>query len=48
MSLIYSSFLNRYIHGDIKPGNFLLGPQGTPEDKKLYLTDLGLGYGLYA
>ncbi|XP_056169397.1 casein kinase 1-like protein HD16 isoform X2 [Syzygium oleosum] len=31
-----------YIHGDIKPGNFLLGPPGTPEDKKLYLTDLGL------
>ncbi|KAF8010159.1 hypothetical protein BT93_J0955 [Corymbia citriodora subsp. variegata] len=31
-----------YIHGDIKPGNFLLGPQGTLEDKKLYLADLGL------
>ncbi|XP_056166537.1 casein kinase 1-like protein HD16 [Syzygium oleosum] len=31
-----------YIHGDIKPSNFLLGPPGTPEEKKLFLTDLGL------
>ncbi|XP_056166945.1 casein kinase 1-like protein HD16 [Syzygium oleosum] len=31
-----------YIHGDIKPDNFLLGPPGTPEEKKLFLTDLGL------
>ncbi|XP_056166733.1 casein kinase 1-like protein HD16 [Syzygium oleosum] len=31
-----------YIHGDIKPGNFLLGPPGTPEEKRLFLTDLGL------
>ncbi|KAF6167303.1 hypothetical protein GIB67_043164 [Kingdonia uniflora] len=31
-----------YIHGDVKPENFLLGPPGTPEEKKLFLVDLGL------
>ncbi|KAM7490475.1 hypothetical protein LguiA_033396 [Lonicera macranthoides] len=31
-----------YVHGDVKPENFLLGPPGTPEDKKLFLVDLGL------
>lgn len=34
---------DRYVHGDVKPENFLLGPPGTPEDKKLFLVDLGLG-----
>lgn len=33
----------RYIHGDVKPENFLLGPSGTPDEKKLFLVDLGLG-----
>ena len=33
----------RYVHGDIKPENFLLGPAGGPTEKKLYLVDLGLG-----
>lgn len=27
----------------MKPENFLLGPPGTAEEKKLYLIDLGLG-----
>lgn len=27
----------------MKPENFLLGPPGTPEEKKLFLVDLGLG-----
>ena len=31
------------MHGDVKPENFLLGPPGTPNEKKLYLIDLGLG-----
>jgi len=31
------------VHGDIKPENFLLGPPGTPTEKKLYLVDLGYG-----
>ncbi|ONM57913.1 protein kinase-related [Zea mays] len=31
-----------FVHGDVKPENFLLGQPGSPEDKKLYLTDLGL------
>lgn len=31
------------MHGDVKPENFLLGPSGTPEEKKLFLVDLGLG-----
>lgn len=33
----------RYVHGDVKPENFLLGPPGTPEEKQLFLVDLGLG-----
>ncbi|MDB9925113.1 casein kinase 1 family protein [bacterium] len=31
-----------FVHGDIKPENFLLGPPGTPTEKKLFLVDLGL------
>ena len=32
----------RYVHGDVKPENFLLGQQNTPQEKRLYLVDLGL------
>jgi serine/threonine protein kinase len=32
-----------YVHGDVKPENFLLGQPSTPTEKKLYLVDLGLG-----
>jgi serine/threonine protein kinase len=31
-----------YVHGDIKPENFLLGKTGAVEFKNLYLIDLGL------
>ena len=33
----------RYVHGDVKPENFLLGQANTTDEKKLYLVDLGLG-----
>jgi serine/threonine protein kinase len=32
----------RYVHGDVKPENFLLGQPATPNEKRLYLVDLGL------
>ena len=32
----------RYVHGDVKPENFLLGQPGTPRSNKLYLVDFGL------
>ena len=32
----------RYVHGDVKPENFLLGPPDTPKANRLYLVDLGL------
>ena len=32
-----------YVHGDVKPENFLMGQPETPNTKKLYLVDLGLG-----
>uniref|UniRef100_A0A7N2KLL1 non-specific serine/threonine protein kinase n=1 Tax=Quercus lobata TaxID=97700 RepID=A0A7N2KLL1_QUELO len=34
-----------YVHGDVKPENFLLGQPSTPQEKKLFLVDLGLGNG---
>lgn len=39
----FSGTLGSYVHGDVKPENFLLGPVGTPDEKKLFLVDLGLG-----
>lgn len=39
MAMVYG----RYVHGDVKPENFLLGAPGTPDEKKLFLVDLGLG-----
>ncbi|KAL5219413.1 hypothetical protein ABZP36_020097 [Zizania latifolia] len=31
-----------FVHGDVKPENFLLGLPGSPDEKKLFLIDLGL------
>ncbi|KAK3034359.1 hypothetical protein RJ639_032257 [Escallonia herrerae] len=31
-----------FVHGDVKPENFLLGQPGTVNERKLYLVDLGL------
>lgn len=31
-----------YVHGDVKPENFLLGQPGSANEKKLWLVDLGL------
>nr|XP_004309533.2 PREDICTED: casein kinase I isoform delta-A-like [Fragaria vesca subsp. vesca] len=31
-----------YVHGDVKPENFLLGTPGTQDERKLFLVDLGL------
>eukprot|EP00899_Mesostigma_viride_P018997 jgi/Mesvir1/27099/Mv20782-RA.2 len=42
LSILEKFHARGYVHGDIKPENFLLGPKGTPEEKKLYLVDLGL------
>lgn len=36
-------FYISYVHGDVKPENFLLGQSSTPQEKKLFLVDLGLG-----
>jgi serine/threonine protein kinase len=36
-------FQFRYVHGDVKPENFLLGQPATADEKKLFLVDLGLG-----
>lgn len=35
--------LYSYVHGDVKPENFLLGQPNTAQEKKLFLVDLGLG-----
>lgn len=42
LAILESFHAKGYVHGDIKPENFLLGPPGTPNENKLYLVDLGL------
>lgn len=42
LSILEKLHARGYVHGDVKPENFLLGPPGTPQEKKLFLVDLGL------
>ncbi|KAK3213013.1 hypothetical protein Dsin_017719 [Dipteronia sinensis] len=42
ISILEKMHSRGYVHGDVKPENFLLGPPGTRDDKKLFLVDLGL------
>uniref|UniRef100_A0A803MLT9 non-specific serine/threonine protein kinase n=1 Tax=Chenopodium quinoa TaxID=63459 RepID=A0A803MLT9_CHEQI len=42
ISILKNIHSKGYVHGDVKPENFLLGPPGTPDEKKLFLADLGL------
>ncbi|KAL6207776.1 hypothetical protein ACLB2K_018730 [Fragaria x ananassa] len=42
ISILEKMHSRGYVHGDVKPENFLLGPPGTREEKKLFLVDLGL------
>ncbi|KMZ60331.1 Casein kinase I [Zostera marina] len=42
ISILEKMHSKGYVHGDVKPENFLLGLHGTPDEKKLFLVDLGL------
>uniref|UniRef100_A0A7S0WZX7 non-specific serine/threonine protein kinase n=1 Tax=Chlamydomonas leiostraca TaxID=1034604 RepID=A0A7S0WZX7_9CHLO len=42
LSILQALHSKGYVHGDVKPENFLLGPAGTSKEKKLFLVDLGL------
>ncbi|GAV79502.1 LOW QUALITY PROTEIN: Pkinase domain-containing protein/Aldedh domain-containing protein [Cephalotus follicularis] len=42
ISILEQLHFRGFVHGDVKPENFLLGQPGTPNEKKLYLIDLGL------
>lgn len=42
ISILEKMHSRGYVHGDVKPENFLLGTPGTPDEKRLFLVDLGL------
>ncbi|CAN4114092.1 unnamed protein product [Withania somnifera] len=42
LSILEKLHAKGYVHGDVKPENFLLGQPSTPQEKKLFLVDLGL------
>mmetsp|Transcript_30659 Transcript_30659/g.66924 ORF Transcript_30659/g.66924 Transcript_30659/m.66924 type:complete len:734 (-) Transcript_30659:270-2471(-) len=42
LSILEPMHAKGYVHGDIKPENFLLGPAGSSTENKLFLVDLGL------
>jgi serine/threonine protein kinase len=42
LSILEKLHCRGYVHGDVKPENFLMGTPGTVDEKKLFLVDLGL------
>uniref|UniRef100_A0A251UEQ4 non-specific serine/threonine protein kinase n=1 Tax=Helianthus annuus TaxID=4232 RepID=A0A251UEQ4_HELAN len=42
LSILDKMHARGYVHGDVKPENFLLGQPSTSQEKKLFLVDLGL------
>ncbi|KAF9661173.1 hypothetical protein SADUNF_Sadunf19G0040100 [Salix dunnii] len=42
ISILEKLHIKGFVHGDVKPENFLLGQPGSADEKKLYLIDLGL------
>ena len=42
LSILEALHAKGYVHGDVKPENFLMGPKGGNMEKKLFLVDLGL------
>ncbi|CAL9156486.1 unnamed protein product, partial [Musa hybrid cultivar] len=42
VSILEKLHAKGFVHGDVKPENFLLGQPGTADEKKLFLIDLGL------
>uniref|UniRef100_A0A803KLY0 non-specific serine/threonine protein kinase n=1 Tax=Chenopodium quinoa TaxID=63459 RepID=A0A803KLY0_CHEQI len=42
LSILEKMHTKGYVHGDVKPENFLLGQPSTSQEKKLFLVDLGL------
>ncbi|OWM73420.1 casein kinase 1-like protein HD16 isoform X2 [Punica granatum] len=42
LSILERMHARGYVHGDVKPENFLLGQPSTAQEKKLFLVDLGL------
>ena len=42
LSILSIMHAQGYVHGDVKPENFLLGQPSTLQEKKLFLVDLGL------
>lgn len=47
LTLLLLPIIVSFVHGDVKPENFLLGQPGSPDEKKLFLIDLGLGMFLF-
>jgi len=42
LNILQSLHNKGYVHGDVKPENFLLGAPGSGREKRLFLVDLGL------